>query len=263
VKHGLFLPPFDALSDVALLADIAVDAEAAGWDGVFLWDHILRPEPRPAADPWVALGVMAHVTERILLGPMVTPIARRRPQKLARETVTVDRLSAGRLILGLGLGVDTGRELSGFGEVVDERERAAMLDEGIELLGRMWSGETVHHHGAHYTADNVTLLPPALRGRIPIWLAARTTNRAPLRRAARHDGVFAVDVSLEQLTEMIGAIGELRGGLEGFEVAMVAYADRDMARHEAAGVTWWMSDIQPDMALTDVLAITRNGPPSA
>ena len=260
MKHGLFLPPVDDLADASVLADVAGEAESAGWDGVFLWDHILRPEPRPIADPWVAMGAMAHVTERVLLGPMVTPLTRRRPQKLARETVTVDRMSGGRLVLGLGLGVDTGRELSGFGEVVDARTRGAMLDEGIALLQQMWRGETVRHSGDHYVADDVMLLPPATNGRIPIWLAARTANRAPLRRAAANDGLFAIETADEKLAEMLAVIAELRGGLDGFEVAVYAPPGRSLAADEATGVTWWMTDIQPGITVPDAVALARSGP---
>src|SRR3984885_13287202 len=114
--RGLFLAPFDELSDPLVLVDLAVAAEAGGWDGVFLWDHIVhRPPVRAVSDPWVALSAIAAPTERLRLGPMVTPLSRRRVQKLARETVTLDRLSRGRLILGVGLGSDNAGELEPFG----------------------------------------------------------------------------------------------------------------------------------------------------
>jgi alkanesulfonate monooxygenase SsuD/methylene tetrahydromethanopterin reductase-like flavin-dependent oxidoreductase (luciferase family) len=161
VKRALFLPPFDDLADVRVLAGLAAEAELAGWDGVFLWDHVLRPDPpRPVADPWIALAALAMRTERVRLGTMVTPLARRRPQKLAREVATLDHLSGGRVTLGLGLGVDTGRELSGFGEpVIGAAERGDLLDEGLPLLRAMLRGERIDHHGRFFTADGVTLVP--------------------------------------------------------------------------------------------------------
>ena len=107
MNRGIFLAPFNELVDPRLLAELAASAEEAGWDGFFLWDHIVyRPPVRALADPWVALAAIACSTERLRLGPMVTPLARRRVQKLARETVTLDQLSRGRLTLGVGLGSD-------------------------------------------------------------------------------------------------------------------------------------------------------------
>jgi alkanesulfonate monooxygenase SsuD/methylene tetrahydromethanopterin reductase-like flavin-dependent oxidoreductase (luciferase family) len=136
-----------------------------------------------------------------------------------------------------------------------------MLDEAIPLLQQMWRGETVHHSGDHYVADDVMLLPPATNGRIPIWLAARTTNRAPLRRAAANDGLFAIETADEKLAEMLAVIAELRGGLEHFEVAVYAPRGRNLAADEATGVTWWMTDIQPGITAADALVLTRTGPP--
>jgi alkanesulfonate monooxygenase SsuD/methylene tetrahydromethanopterin reductase-like flavin-dependent oxidoreductase (luciferase family) len=142
VLRGLFLAPFDELSDPHLLVDLAVAAEAGGWDGVFLWDHIVyRPPVRAVSDPWVALSAIAAHTERLRFGPMVTPLSRRRVQKLARETVTLDRLSRGRLVLGVGLGSSNPSEVEPFGDASDPRERARLLDEGLARLSALWGGE--------------------------------------------------------------------------------------------------------------------------
>jgi alkanesulfonate monooxygenase SsuD/methylene tetrahydromethanopterin reductase-like flavin-dependent oxidoreductase (luciferase family) len=124
VKRGIFVAPFDQLVEPAVLADLAQSAEARGWDGFFLWDHIKHlPPVRAVADAWVALAAIACATERLRIGPMVTPLSRRRIEKLARETVTLDHLSDGRLTLGVGLGSDRTGELEAFGEVIDPRER--------------------------------------------------------------------------------------------------------------------------------------------
>src|ERR671917_2564717 len=142
MRRGLFLPIFDELADPATLARLAARAEARGWDGVFVFDHVLyRPPVVAATDPWIALAAMAVATERIELGPMVTPLARRRPWIVARQAVAIDQLSGGRVVLGLGLGLDTsGGELSRFGEEVDDRRRGGLLDEGVGVLARLLSG---------------------------------------------------------------------------------------------------------------------------
>jgi len=264
MRHALFLPPVDELADPNALVEIATLAEERGWDGMFLWDHVNRPDPpRPVADPWIALAAIAAVTDRIRFGPMITPMVRRRPQKLARETVTLDRLSRGRLVLGMGLGVDSGRELSAFGEVLPAPERAEMLDEGLDLLTSLWAGEEVHHVGSHYRADGVTFLPgPVQQPRIPIWLAARTMARAPLRRAARFDGLFPIEVDASQIAEMLGVIEAERGSLDGFDVATTGDPGSDPSPYAAVGVTWWMTSFEPGATVDDLAAAVDDGPPS-
>lgn len=260
-RRGLFFGPFGELADPRRCAELAVAAEQHGWDGVFLWDHVLRPDPpMPVADPWIALAAIAAATERVRLGPMVTPITRRRPIKVAREVTSLDWLSGGRLILGLGLGVDTARELSAFGEEVDPRRRAQRLDEGIGLLTSLWTGDPVDHHGDSFVADGVTALPrPLQRPHPPIWLAARTTNAAPLRRAARHDGVFAIEVGPDELEAMLEEMSAHRGSLAGFEVATVRRAGIDVGAFERAGVTWWMTDIAPGSTVADAEDVIARG----
>ena len=265
MRHALYLPPFGELADPATLITIAEDAEAAGWDGIFLWDHILRSDAAQPdiADVWVALAAMATRTERITLGPMVTPPVRRRPQVLARQAVTLDHLSHGRLVLGLGLGVDSSRELSAFGEVTDARTRGEILDEAAELLCHLWSGETVHHRGAHFTADGVAYQPrPYERPRVPLWFAARGDARRPVRRAARYDGLFPIEVDEHGLRSMLDVVRAERGSLDGFDVA-VRHGELPPALLEELGVTWSMSSFYPDVPLADVLAATRAGPPTS
>ncbi|MGH9092710.1 MAG: LLM class flavin-dependent oxidoreductase, partial [Acidimicrobiales bacterium] len=206
MRHGLFFPPFGELAEPARVVEVAVAAEEAGWDGVFLWDHMIRPagQPQELADVWIVMAAVAAATRRIRFGPMVTPLARRRPQKVAREAVTLDRLSQGRLVLGVGLGVDSGGELGRFGEEVDERARAARLDEALDLVLDLWSGRRVDHHGPCFTADDVRFLPtPVQSPRIPVWAAARgePLRAGPLRRAARLDGIFPVGAGPERLAE--------------------------------------------------------------
>src|ERR671919_1691372 len=170
MRSGLFVPIFDGLADPALVARLSAEAEEAGWDGIFLWDHVHWREPvLEVADAWITLAAIAAATQTIRLGPMVTPLARRRPVKVARETATLDRLSGGRLTLGVGLGSNRfGHEFSITGEEIDEKRRAGMLDESLEILVAAWSGETVHHRGEHYTVDGMLFLPrPVQRPGVP------------------------------------------------------------------------------------------------
>ena len=185
------MPLFDELADPAVVARLSAEAEEAGWHGVFVWDNLRFQEPVvDVADPWITLAAMATATERIRLGPMVTPLARRRPVKVARETATLDRLSGGRLTLGVGLGSDGfASEYSITGEELDDRRRAGMLDESLEILAAAWSGEPVHHRGEHYTVDGMRFLPrPVQRPGVPVWVAGYYGKPRPVRRAARLPG---------------------------------------------------------------------------
>jgi alkanesulfonate monooxygenase SsuD/methylene tetrahydromethanopterin reductase-like flavin-dependent oxidoreductase (luciferase family) len=257
------MPIFDELADPATLARLAVRAEERGWDGVFLWDHVLyRPPVSAATDPWIALAAIAAATERVELGPMVTPLARRRPWIVARQAVALDHLSGGRFVLGLGLGLDSsGGELSRFGEETDDRRRAAMLDEGLEVLTGLLSGEPVDHDGEAYRVDGVRFLPgPARPGGIPVWLAARWPNRRPVARALRHDGVFLIDTDdpadLAGITERAGSLGRP------FDIVVEGWPGDTVDGWETAGATWWLAKFDPFSTTVAVVeAAIDGGPP--
>lgn len=256
MNHALYLPPFGELSDPHVLVEIAQAAEAADWDGIFLWDHILRPpdDPPELADTWLALAAIASHTDRLRLGPMVTPLVRRRPQKVAREVVTLDRLSGGRLTVGLGLGVDSGRELGAFGELVDARARGDLLDEAAPLLVDLLSGHEVNHTGRYFTAERVTFQPTAVqRPHPPIWLASVGLARRPVRRAARFDGLFPIEVDRDQFARVVEVIDEVRGGIEGFDFAVLAHPGVDLDALAGLGATWAMHSFLPGEAAADVL----------
>ncbi len=264
MRHALYLPPFGELADPRVVVDLAVAAEEAGWDGIFLWDHMWRPahDGIDIADTWVTLSAIATATQRLRLGPTVTPLSRRRPQKVAREAVTLDRLSDGRLTLGVGLGVDTGGELERFGECAVEAVQAERLDEALELLVALWSGAEVNHRGRHFTADGVRFLPrPVQRPRIPIWGAARGPgNSKPLRRAAKLDGLFPVNTASDQLVEMLEVVIEERGSLSGFDVAMLCYPETDLDGLERSGTTWAMWPPYEGESAVSVLSFAQAGP---
>jgi alkanesulfonate monooxygenase SsuD/methylene tetrahydromethanopterin reductase-like flavin-dependent oxidoreductase (luciferase family) len=266
LRCGLFVPPFDELADPALVARLAAEAEEAGWDGVFVWDHVRWHEPVvELADPQITLAALATATERVRLGPMVTPLARRRPVKVARETATLDRLSGGRLTLGVGLGSDVfGSEYSKTGEELDDRRRARMLDEALEILAAAWSGEVVEHHGEHYTVDGVRFLPrPVQRPGVPVWVAGFYGKPRPLRRAARHQGFFPVNLEHpDQLAEIVADLAALRGDAEDeFDVVAALPPGADPAPYAAAGATWWVVDFPGDAVSADMVrGVIRAGP---
>lgn len=169
------------------LVELAVEADDAGWDGFFLWDHLTFPWDVPMVDPWMVLGAIAGCTKNLRLGTLVTPLPRRRPQVVARQAVTLDHLSNGLATLGVGLGGHPGRDYTAFGEVFESKLLAEKLDEALEVLVSLWSGEAVTHCGKYYTVDNVTFLPkPIQQPRIPIWVGGASTGAC--KRASRYEG---------------------------------------------------------------------------
>ena len=190
MRFGLYIPCYGDYADPHRMSELARQAEEAGWDGLFISDHLqfqwLTPSPQPVGDPWILLTAMAMSTQRIRLGILVTPLARRRPWKLAREAVTLDHLSAGRLILGVGIGGDWLGEYSAFGEPADDHLHGEQLDEGLQVVAGLWSGAPFSFHGAHYHIRDVQFLPPPVQQpRIPIWIAGGWPRKRPFRRAAQ------------------------------------------------------------------------------
>jgi alkanesulfonate monooxygenase SsuD/methylene tetrahydromethanopterin reductase-like flavin-dependent oxidoreductase (luciferase family) len=257
------LPNLRQYGDPAVLVGLAVDAEAAGWDGFFVWDHILhrRTEPEPVVDPWIVLAACAVRTQRIRLGTLLTPVARRRPWKLAREVATLDQLSGGRAVLGAGLGAPRHDEFEAFGEEGDDRRRAARLDEGLDVLAGLLSGEPFSHRGDSYALDEMRFLPapPAAR-RVPIWIGGNWPNPRPFRRAARWDGVVPEKVggqlvSPDDLRELVAFVGEERAasGRDGsFDFVAAGFTDgpddagvATTAAYAEAGATWWLERFHP------------------
>ena len=263
MRHGVCLANIGTYSDPRIGVRLAEAAEAAGWDGVFIWDHLAFVWGAPAADPWTTLAAIASATSRVRIGTAVTPVARRRPQVLAHQVASLDVLSAGRVVFGAGLG-GSPDEFGRFGEPTDAKVRAAMLDEGLELLRRFWSGEEVAHRGEHFAVDRVTLAPTPVQERVPIWIGG---NRpASLRRAARWDGWLAdsadptgMRLSPDDVARSIEQIG--RG--ENFDVAVLGQSDRgDPSAYELVGATWWLENVHDRRGSVDeVLALVGAGPP--
>src|SRR3989449_1632018 len=263
MRWGICLANIGSFSDPRVPLELAIAAEANGWDGVFIWDHLAFTWGPPAADPWTVLAAIATSTERVRIGTGVTPVARRRPHVLAHQVATLDNLSGGRVTFGAGLGGSTS-EFGKFGEPTDAKVRAAMLDEGLELLRRLWSGEEVPHRGEHYTVEGVTLAPTPLQERLPIWIGG---NRpASLRRAARWDGWLAdgadptsVRLSPDDVARSIAAIGRS----DQYDVAVLGESDRmDPSAYARAGATWWLENLHDERgSLDEVSALAQLGPP--
>jgi alkanesulfonate monooxygenase SsuD/methylene tetrahydromethanopterin reductase-like flavin-dependent oxidoreductase (luciferase family) len=274
---GIDLPVSGEYADVRSLAALAREAEDAGWDGFFVYDQIASESPERLVDPWIALTAIALGTQRIRFGPLVTPLARRRPWKVAREAATLDHLSGGRLILGVGLGADQA-EFDDLGEQPDLKLRGAMLDEGLDVLAGLWRGAPFSYSGQHYQLREALFLPPPLQTpRIPIWVGGIWPNRAPFRRAARWDGVFphyrgAAGMQMmprDALREVLAFVGQLRADDRPFDVVLRNRApSRDLeqdaetaAAYARAGLTWWLEGVEGRPTLHEVRLRIRQGPP--
>jgi alkanesulfonate monooxygenase SsuD/methylene tetrahydromethanopterin reductase-like flavin-dependent oxidoreductase (luciferase family) len=262
VRYGLSLPCFGAGLDATVVAQWAVAAEAAGWDGFFLWDHLFAFSGGPieTVDPWIALTTAACATTRLRLGTLVTPLPRRRPLVVARQTVTLDRLSGGRLVLGVGSGAGP-FEWDHCGEEPDPRVRGEMLDEHLELLDRLWTGGPVLHEGRHYRLSGpdwaaVCFPPPLQTPRIPVWVGGTWPGNRPFARAARWDGVVPMRSDgrweVEDTRAVVERVRALRTSPAPFDVAVPGESDGEdasrldrYAEHAAAGATWWVEAVHP------------------
>jgi alkanesulfonate monooxygenase SsuD/methylene tetrahydromethanopterin reductase-like flavin-dependent oxidoreductase (luciferase family) len=248
VKRAIDVGLFGELADPRVVARLAARAEERGWDGFFVWDHIAYRAPvRAVADPWVTLAAVACATSRLRIGALVTPLSRRRVHKVARETTSLDLLSTGRLIFGAGLGSTRNNELEPFGEVTDPRERARLLDDGLEALARYWGGEF----------EPV----PLQRPRPPVWLAGEWPHRRPVRRALRWDGLFIIGLpgpdALAELAAQTDAAGH---DGQDFDLITELPPETDLEAWRRAGLTWAVTlfDLQPTEA--EVRAVIDAGP---
>jgi alkanesulfonate monooxygenase SsuD/methylene tetrahydromethanopterin reductase-like flavin-dependent oxidoreductase (luciferase family) len=275
MRYGFVIPG----GDVGTLVEVAAEIEAAGWDAVFVADSVY------GTDPWVSLGAIGARTERVRLGTLLTPVSRRRPWKLASELATLDRLTNGRALLAAGLGaIDTGFDR--VGEATDRKVRAQLLDEGLELITRFWSGKPFKYEGQHYKVSwgKDWLYTPVQQPRVPIWVVGAWPRPASMRRAARWDGLLANvlsnDGSFHQPTPddiraMKLFIEEERGkhGQSGpFDIVVEGLTPGDNADRAAeilvplaeAGVTWWIESMwTAPGGMKAVLKRIRQGPPQA
>lgn len=262
MRFGISMPCFGTGLDAALVSRWAATAERAGWDGFFLWDHLFAFEPGPvhAVDPFIALTAAACATGSIRLGTMVTPLPRRRPLVVARQTVTLDHLSGGRFVLGVGTGAFP-FEWDYCGEEPDPKVRGDMLDEHLQLLAQLWTGEPVRHEGRHYRVAGpdwagVCWPPPVQQPRIPVWVGGTWPGGRPFTRAARWDGVVPMRTdgtwAVADTAAVVARVRAVRGRMDAFDVAVPGETDvaddhrqERVAEHEDAGATWWIEAVHP------------------
>jgi alkanesulfonate monooxygenase SsuD/methylene tetrahydromethanopterin reductase-like flavin-dependent oxidoreductase (luciferase family) len=271
MKYGFVLP----LGDARIAAELGYEAEAAGWDGFFVWDAVW------GIDPWISLAAVAMRTERIKLGTMLTPVSRRRPWKLASETTTLDNLSNGRVILAVGLGApDTG--FAEFGEETDRKVRAELLDEGLDILTGLWRGQPFNYSGKHYRIRETTFLPPpppVQSPRIPIWVVGAWPRPKSMQRVLRYDGLLPNKlnpdasqgtVTPDDIRDMKAYIGEHRTETTPFDIVMEGETPGDDPQRAAAivhpfvaaGITWWLDSMWNEQkAIEPVRRRIRQGPP--
>ncbi|MDX3005499.1 LLM class flavin-dependent oxidoreductase [Kribbella solani] len=260
MRFSINIPNFGDFADVRTVARVAAAAEEAGWDALFVWDHVVHSKEsrrgQPFGDPWMLMTAAALATSRILLGPLVTPVARRRPEQLARQVATLDGVSGGRVIFGAGLGGPIEDEFGSFGAETDPKVLAEKLDEGLGLLAAYWSGDRVDHDGKHYRVDDVELLPATVqRPRPPVWIAGYWPRKAPMRRAARWDGAVPLFASanhgnaptVDEVRELVAFLdGEREDRSRPYDVVVGGISPGDPAGARAlieplaeAGATWW------------------------
>jgi alkanesulfonate monooxygenase SsuD/methylene tetrahydromethanopterin reductase-like flavin-dependent oxidoreductase (luciferase family) len=275
LRYGFVIPT----GDPRVIAELAREVEEAGWDGAFYWDGICVGE-MDTYDPWVVMAAMAMRTERVRIGAVLTPPARRRPWKLARETVALDHLSGGRLVLPVGLGAVDDGGFSKVGEPTDRRVRARLLDESLEILTGLWSGEPFSHEGEHYRLEEMVFRPPPVqRPRIPIWVVGAWPSEKSMRRALRYDGVLVAAVggsyessgaTPETIREIKEYVEETRKGA--FDIVWEGQTPGEDPERAAsivrpfseAGATWWIeSPWTPPNEPDDLRVRIRQGPPQA
>ena len=256
MRFAVGLPNVKEYADPPLLVDLAVTAESAGWDGVFVWDHLLYREGGAAVNPWLTMAAIAQATNQIRLGVMVAALARRRPWNVAREAAALDILSDGRLLFGAGLG-SLDDEFTRFGEDAGARVRADKLDESLEIITGLWSGGPFRYDGKHFRIEEVRFLPAPLQTpRVPVLVAGMWPNRRPFRRAARWDGIFATHeqvghtetMTVEQLSEIVEYTSTHRAETETpFEIVIEGQTpgpdSQIAAAYAQAGLTWWVEKL--------------------
>jgi alkanesulfonate monooxygenase SsuD/methylene tetrahydromethanopterin reductase-like flavin-dependent oxidoreductase (luciferase family) len=276
MKYGLDVSITGPYADADRIADLAAQAEDEGWDGFFVQDSLLNAEALPLVDPWVALCASAVRTRRVRIGALMTPLAAYRPWQIARQALSVDHLSHGRLIFGAGLGFQA-HDFVAVGEDADAKRRAEKLDEGLEIVGKLWSGEAFSFQGTHYQMAEAHLLPTPLQSpSIPVWVAGVWPHRKPLRRAARFDGIYigsekanGEPLTPDDLTEALVYLRSQRVATSPFEVVFAGTTPADaeqgaelVAPYAAAGVTWWLEGIWNERGtFDDMKARIRRGPP--
>jgi hypothetical protein len=274
-------------AEIQRFAGLALEAEEAGWDAIFVADAIGIETPQvpafPWFDPWIVLAAMAANTRRIRIGTMITPVPRRRPWKLARETATLDHLSAGRVILAVGLGAAA--DDGGFykvGEAMELKARAQLLDEGLEIMNGLWSGKPFSFAGEHYRVDGMTMLPtPVQAPRIPIWVVGVWPKPKSMHRALKWDGIIPqkykaspaeITMKPSDIKTIRQFVDENRTDVSPFDIVVGGQTPAKSRKRAVetvrpyieAGATWWIESVwsaDPSKGLEKASARIKQGPP--
>lgn len=276
MRYALNIGAGGAGRDPLAMAELAVLAEDSGWDAMLLEDYVVYGGAgTPTYDPWIVLAAMAMATTHLRLGTDVTPVPRRRPWYLAEQAVTLDHLSGGRVVLGVGAGDVHDPGFGAVGEPSDARTRAQRLDEGLAVISALWTGEPVEFAGTHYRIDGLRLRArPVQRPRIPIWVGGDFRLPGVRRRVGRWDGSVACvacgedderPLDAAEITALRALVRETRGDDGGFDVCVGTGerpddwdAEREHIRAvAAAGATWWYEWIPPADPDTTRKAIAR------
>ncbi len=277
MHYGVGVPNVGEFADPNLLVELAQETESGGWDGFFVWDHLLSSAPEPGAvEPWTVIAAAAAVTRRVRLGVLVTAVPRRDPVLLAQQVATTDILSAGRAVFGAGLG-SIPQEYTRVGRDGAAMARGRRLDEALSLLQVLWSPGSARHHGECFTVDGIDLLPkPVQQPHPPIWIAGRWPNQAPFRRAARFDGVMPTHSShphgstmgVGELSEIVATVERHRSRQGPYDVVMegeskdAEHLDRLAEPYGDAGLTWWVEKLGWWRGGREAAAVrVRRGPP--
>ena len=258
VQWGLSVSLSEELAEPALIAEMAVAAEASGWDGFFVWDHLWNWTFAPFADPFVTLAAIAAATERVRIGTLVLALPRRRTQLVAQATTSLDRLSGGRMVLGVGLGVDSYGEYSAFSEpAADDRARGAAVDAAIESLLPMLAGEAVPSAGGRVTTAAGVQVP-----RVPIWVAGRAGLSAGPKRVVRHgvEGLALVGVENWTPQHVSDALSAGSSTARSVDLVLVGGTHPEPDALAGAGATWCVPEILPGATATEALAAAATPP---
>ena len=279
MRYGLYVPNFGRSADPTVLSGMAVEAERCGWDGFFLWDHLVEWTQRvPIYDSFTTLAAIATKTNRIRIGTTITPLPRLKPWSVARQTVSLDHLSKGRMVLGVGLGAKESCDYSRFGEAEDNRVLAQKLDESLDIVTGLWTGKPFSYDGRHYHLGSSVFLPtPVQRPRIPIWVAGFWPRKAPFRRAAKWDGLIPLRhpgnvMKPDDLAKAVEYVRSTRSSNAPFDVVNIGWTTGINRKKNAekvdsyarAGMTWWLESLYTKRDSPEKMRKRiRLGPPTA
>ena len=273
LKFGIASP----YGSARMAARLAQQAEESGWDGFFLGDAIW------CEDPMIALAAAAMITRRIRLGTMVIPVPLRRPWKIASESVALDHLSEGRLILGLGAGAVWMGWQAFPDEVTDKKARAEMLDETIDILTLLYQRKQFDYDGKHYHLK-LTLMDemhyptkPVQQPRIPLWVPGIWPFKKSMQRILKCDGIFPEvkgppgqwgELTPQHVREIKAYVDANRTLTTSFDIVAQgktvgldeAQINDKLQPWAEAGATWWIEGLW-EMTEDQVSGRIKQGPP--